>query len=150
MNSVRRGFMLPTAGAVATAAVLTLTAAPATAANGGKFQTIYSLTNGLCVAVVESSVHGPGYPSSASFTVSTNMTGFGSCSLDVTLHWRNVDTGESGTKTAKATGPGYWISDPKTTIFQPGFGKFVGTVTVNALSVGSSGQVEFTVEPYQG
>ncbi|GAB2638174.1 hypothetical protein [Nocardia goodfellowii] len=150
MKSVRRTLTLPAAGAIATAAVLTLTAAPASAANGGKFQTIYSLTNGLCFAVVDSSVHGPGYPSSATFTVSTNMTGVGSCSLDVTLHWRNVDTGETGTRTAKATGPGFWISDPKSTVFQPGFGKFVGTVTVNALSVPPSGQVEFTVEPYQG
>ncbi|MEU8899478.1 hypothetical protein [Nocardia sp. NPDC048505] len=150
MKSVNKGFTLPAAGAIATAAILTLTAAPASAANGGKFQTIYSLTNGLCIAVVDSSVTGPGYPNSAAFTVSTNMTGVGTCGLEVTLHWRNVDTGETGTRAAKPTGPGFWISDPKSSIFQPGFGKFVGTVTVNAPSLGSSGEVEFTVEPYQG
>ncbi|MFC9894447.1 hypothetical protein ACFVMC_12190 [Nocardia sp. NPDC127579] len=150
MKSVKKGFVVSAVGAVAAATVLTVTAGPAVAENGGKFQTFYSLTNGLCVAVVDSSVHGPGYPSSATFTVSTNMTGVGSCSLDVTLHWRNVDTGETGTRTQTAKGPGYWISDPKTTVFQPGFGTFVGHVTVNGLSLGSSGEVEFTVEPYQG
>ncbi|MFI9509883.1 hypothetical protein [Nocardia sp. NPDC052566] len=142
-------FALPATSVVAAAALLT-TAAPASAESGGKFQTIYSLTSGACLAEVDSSVHGPGYPNSASFTVSTTMFGVGSCGLDVTLHWRNVDTGESGERTAHAKGPGYWSSDPKSSLFTPGFGHFVGTVTVDAAHLGDSGQVEFTVEPYQG
>ncbi|MEV0293076.1 hypothetical protein [Nocardia sp. NPDC050710] len=150
MKSVSRVFVLPATGALAATALLMVNAGPASAASGGKFQTIYSLTDGACVAVVDSSVHGPGYPNSASFTVSTNMIGFGSCGLDVTLHWKNVDTGESGTRTAHATGPGSWVSDPKSSIFQPGFGNFVGTVTVGAAHLGESGQVAFTVEKYQG
>lgn len=149
MTSVSRVIAVP-ACAVAATAMIAATAPPASAESGGKFQTFYSLTSGACIAIIDSSVHGPGYPSSATFTVSTNMIGFGNCGLDVTLHWRNLDTGVTGTRTQHATGPGYWISDPKTTIFQPGFGKFVGTVTVNAPALGDSGKVEFTVEPYQG
>ncbi|WP_330249496.1 hypothetical protein OG874_24600 [Nocardia sp. NBC_00565] len=149
MKSVTSVFALPATGVIAAAALLTV-AAPASAASGDKFQTIYSLTNGACIAVVDSSVHGPGYPSSASFTVNTNIIGVGACALDVTLQWRNVDTGETGSRTVHATGPGNWISDPKSSIFQPGFGTFESTVTVNGAHLGESGQVEFAVEPYQG
>ncbi|NUS42644.1 MAG: hypothetical protein HOQ24_02960 [Mycobacteriaceae bacterium] len=150
MTSLSRVFALPATVIAAAATLLAATAAPAAAQSGGKFQTFYALAAGPCVAVVDSSVHGPGYPSSASFTVSANLIGLGPCSLDVTLQWRNVATGQTGTRTAHAVGPGYWISDPKTTIFQPGFGQFVGTVTVPTPHLGDPGQVEFTVDPYKG
>lgn len=132
-------------GALASATLLAVTAAPASAASGGTFETIYSLTSGACIAVVDSSVHGPGYPDSAAFTVSTNMTGIGSCSLKVTLHWKNLTTSETGIRVVHAIGPGAWMSDPKSSIFQPGHGQFVATVTVDAVHLGESGQVEFSV-----
>ncbi|MBB5917907.1 hypothetical protein BJY24_006819 [Nocardia transvalensis] len=150
MRSIGSLTALSAVGLTAAAAVIG-TAAPASAdTNGGKFTKIYSLTNGPCVAVVDSSVGGDTYPSSAGFTVSATLIGVGPCSLDVTLNWRNVDTGETGTKTQHASGPGYWGNDGRSAIFSPGIGNFVGTVTTSAGHVPESGEVAFTVHRYGG
>ncbi|MFD4430455.1 hypothetical protein [Nocardia sp. NPDC058497] len=147
MSAVKSAFTITavTSGAVALAVA---TAAPAAASS--KFNTIYSLTQGPCVAIVDTSINGNAYPSSAGFTVTTNMLGVGSCSLTVTLHWRNLDTQETGTFDVHASGPGVWMNGGPTAIFQPGFGNFVGWVTVNANHIGDSGEAQFEVNPYQG
>ncbi|RDI49782.1 hypothetical protein DFR68_106219 [Nocardia mexicana] len=140
------------AAALGAAATVIATAAPASAqANGGKFTRVYSLANGPCAAVVDSSVTGNAYPSSAAFTVSTTMYGVGSCSLDVTLNWRHVETGQTGTVTRHANGPGYWGTDGRGSIFSPGvYGDFVGTVTVGAAHIPEPGEVRFSVQQYRG
>lgn len=137
------------AAAVLAVGTLAATAAPA-AADGGSFQTMYSLTDGPCVAQVDTSVNGPGYPEHASFTVSTIMFGVGSCSLPITLNWRNLDTGETGSTTRTANGPGHWMNDGRSALFRPGIGRFTATVSVGAAHTPESGSVEFTVEKYQG
>ncbi|MFF3229053.1 hypothetical protein ACFYV7_40125 [Nocardia suismassiliense] len=126
-------------------------AAPASAepaANGGEFSTMYTLAQGPCVGTVNATVNGRGYPNAASFTVTHNLLGVGPCSLDVTLNWRNVDTGETGRFNRHIDGPGFGITDPASTIFYPGFGPFVGTVSINAGHLPESGEVQFTVDPY--
>src|SRR5690606_6797180 len=85
------------AAAVTGAACLAVAVAAAPAAHagpGGAFGTVYSLTQGPCVAVVDSSVNGDAYPNSAAFTVQTTMIGVGSCELTVTLRWRDVRSEE--------------------------------------------------------
>ncbi|MFE9323141.1 hypothetical protein ACIHDR_25955 [Nocardia sp. NPDC052278] len=137
--------------AVMTAAAVTATAAPASAdSSGGKFATIYSLTNGPCVAIVDSSVNGNAYPGMAAFTVTAQMIGVGQCSLDITLNYRNVDTGETGSFTAHANGPGFWGNSGYSALFSPGHDNFVGTVTVNAAHFPEAGAVQFANHPYQG
>ncbi|WP_228824100.1 hypothetical protein [Nocardia blacklockiae] len=127
------------------------TAGPAAAeSSGGQFTRVYSLANGPCVAIVDSSVNGNAYPGAAGFTASVTLIGVGSCSLDVTLNWRNVATGETGSKTHHANGPGYWSNDGRSSLFSPGYGDFVGTVTVGAAHVPEPGELPFTVHPYQG
>ncbi|MEV0105436.1 hypothetical protein AB0H42_03715 [Nocardia sp. NPDC050799] len=148
MTARRTAFALPAAAALAVGTLAT-TAAPA-AADGGSFQTIYSLTDGPCVAQVDTSVNGPGYPEHASFTVSTIMFGIGSCHLPITLNWRNLDTGETGSATQNANGPGHWMSDGPSALFRPGIGRFTATVTVGAAHIPQSGSVEFVVQKYQG
>ncbi|MET8797488.1 hypothetical protein ABZV91_13755 [Nocardia sp. NPDC004568] len=148
MTARRTALALPAAAALAVG-TLAATAAPA-AADGGSFQTIYSLTDGPCVAQVDASVNGPGYPEHASFTVSAITFGFGSCSLPVTLNWRNLDTGETGSATQVANGPGHWMNDGRSALFRPGIGRFTATVTVGAAHISESGSVEFTVQKYQG
>ncbi|GAA5099640.1 hypothetical protein [Nocardia iowensis] len=133
--------------AIAAAAVFA-SAAPATADSGGSFATIYSLNNGPCAAQVNSSVHSPAYPNAAGFTVETTMLGVGSCTLDVTLNWRNIDTGETGAFTQTAIGPGMWMTPGRSHIFYPGFGRFVGTIAVGPAHFPESGEVAFSVEPY--
>ncbi|PXX69253.1 hypothetical protein DFR70_102942 [Nocardia tenerifensis] len=123
-------------------------AAPATADTGGNFATIYSLTDGPCAAQVRSSVHSPAYPNAAGFTVETTMLGVDACHLDVTLNWRNIDTGETGAFTQTANGPGMWMTPGRSHIFYPGFGRFVGTVSIGPAHFPESGEVAFTVEPY--
>ncbi len=137
--------------AAMTAAAVTTTAAPASAdSSGGKFATIYSLTNGPCVAIVDSSVNGNAYPGMAAFTVTAQMIGVGQCSLDITLNYRNVDTGETGSFTTHANGPGFWGNSGYSALFSPGHDNFVGTVTVNAAHFPDPGAVQFTNHPYQG
>ncbi|MEV2223628.1 hypothetical protein AB0E01_27645 [Nocardia vinacea] len=137
--------------AAMTAAAVTTTTAPASAdSSGGKFATIYSLTNGPCVAIVDSSVNGNAYPGMAAFTVTAQMIGVGQCSLDITLNYRNVDTGETGSFTAHANGPGFWGNSGYSALFSPGHDNFVGTVTANAAHFPEPGAVQFTNHPYQG
>ncbi|MFQ6326327.1 hypothetical protein ACLMAL_09330 [Nocardia sp. CWNU-33] len=145
MNTARSLFVL-SATPVAAVALLA-TAAPATAE--GKFATIYSLTQGACFAQVDSSVNGDAYPSSAAFTVSTTMFGIGPCTLPVTLNWRNLATGATGSFTVTANGPGYWSNSSYSAIFQPGIGDFTSTVTIGAAHMPEPGNREFTVHKYQ-
>lgn len=147
--TVRRTALALTAAAALAVGTPVATAASA-AADGGSFQTVYSLTQGACAAQVDTSVSGPGYPEHAAFTVSTIMFGVGQCSLPVTLNWRNLDTGETGTTTRTANGPGYWMNDGRSALFRPGIGRFTATVTVGAAHIPESGSVEFTVDKYQG
>lgn len=130
---------------------LAVAAAPAAHAGpGGAFGPIYSLTQGPCVAVVDTSVNGDAYPNSAAFTVQTTMIGIGSCELTVTLHWRNVADGQTGEFAVTAHGPGYWANSGPAAIFSPGPGSFTGWVTVNAASLGSSGEIAFDIPKYEG
>ncbi|MFI6041192.1 hypothetical protein ACIA8C_06130 [Nocardia sp. NPDC051321] len=146
---MNRRKIMTAVSALAAAAALLATATPATADTGGGFATMYSLADGPCVAQVKSSVHSPAYPNAAGFTVETLMPGVGPCHLDVTLQWHNVDTGESGTFTQTAVGPGIWMTPGRSHIFYPGFGRFVGTVSLGPAHFPESGEVAFTVEPYQ-
>ncbi|MEV6429717.1 hypothetical protein [Nocardia sp. NPDC051463] len=145
MNTARSLFVL-SAAPVAAVALLT-TAAPATAE--GKFATAYSLTQGACFAQVETSVNGDAYPSSAGFTVNTTMFGIGPCTLPVTLNWRNIATGATGSFAVTANGPGYWSNGGYSAIFQPGIGDFTSTVTIGAAHVPDPGTRTFTVHQYQ-
>ncbi|WP_406237919.1 hypothetical protein [Nocardia sp. NBC_01009] len=145
MNTARSLFVL-SATPVAAVALLA-TAAPATAE--GKFATMYSLTQGACFAQVDSSVNGDAYPSSAAFTVSTTMFGIGPCTLPVTLNWRNLASGATGSFTVTANGPGYWSNSSYSAIFQPGIGDFTSTVTIGAAHLPEPGNREFTVHEYQ-
>ncbi|WP_280276886.1 hypothetical protein [Nocardia wallacei] len=150
MRSIGSTTALAAAALVAGASVIA-TAAPASAdTNGGQFTRVYSLANGPCGAIVDSSVNGNAYPGAAGFTAAVTLIGVGSCSLDVTLNWRNVATGETGTKTHRANGPGFWSNDGRSAIFSPGYGDFVGTVTVGAAHVPEPGELHFTVRPYEG
>lgn len=149
MMTSKLAFAVPAASALAVAA-LAVTAAPAAAVNGGKFQTVYSLTQGLCVAQIEASVNGDAYPEHAAFTVGSTMWGVGDCQLPVTLNWRNLETGETGSKTQTPHGPGYWMNDGKAALFAPGVGKFSATITIGAAHVPEPGTIEFTVAEYQG
>ncbi|MBF6132848.1 hypothetical protein IU501_07500 [Nocardia otitidiscaviarum] len=142
-----RSALLCSAVATATTATAVALAAPAAAAPGGPFNTLYSLTSGPCVAVVDSSVKGDAYPGSAAFTVATDLYGVGSCQLTVTLHWRNETTGQTGTESVTPHGPGFWMNDGKSAIFSPGYGEIVGWVTVDQPHLGQSGEVPFTVTP---
>ncbi|WP_324192658.1 hypothetical protein [Nocardia transvalensis] len=141
---------LSAAAAVSTAAVIA-TAAPASAdPNGGKFTTVYSLANGPCVAIVDTSVNGNAYPGAAAFTVGANLLGVGPCSLPITLNWRNLDNGQAGSFTQIANGPGFWGNSGPGAIFNPGYGNFAATVSVAAPHIPESGELRFTVQPYQG
>ncbi|MFQ6393910.1 hypothetical protein ACLMAJ_10665 [Nocardia sp. KC 131] len=146
MNTARSLFVF-SATPVAAIALLA-TAAPAAAE--GNFATVYSLTQGACVAQVDSNVNGDAYPSSAGFTVTTTMFGVGPCTLPVTLNWRNLDTGATGSFGVTAHGPGFWSNGGYSAIFQPGIGNFTSTVTVGATHVPEPGTQEFTVHQYQG
>lgn len=147
---IRSTAALAAAGVAGAAAVLA-TAAPAAAQDtGGDFATVYSLTNGPCAAVIDSSVHGDAYPGMAAFTVDGPLYGVGHCTLDVTLNWRNIDTGETGRVTETANGPGYWSNSGHSALFSPGYGDFVGTVTVGAAHLPEPGEVHFSNHPYQG
>lgn len=148
MTARTMALALPAAAALAVGTP-TATAAPAAVADGS-FGTVYSLTEGACLAQVDTSVTGPGYPEHAAFTVSTIMFGIGPCSLPVTLTWRNLDTGETGSVTKTANGPGHWINDGRSALFRPGIGRFTATVTVGAAHLPEPGAVEFTVAKYQG
>lgn len=149
MKSTKIAFTLPACAALAAAALAT-TAAPAAAADGGSFDTAYSLTNGACAAQVEPSVTGDAYPEHAAFSVSTIMFGAGECTLPVTLNWRNLDTGETGSVTRTAYGPGHWMNDGRSALFHPGIGRFSATVTIGAAHVPDPGTVEFSVSEYRG
>jgi hypothetical protein len=139
------------------AATLAVVAAPAAAApvNGGGFPTIYILGQGPCVGSIDTSVGGSGgpggggYPDSAVFGVEHTLAGVGPCSVDVSLQWRNLDTGETGTVTRHIEGPGFGITDPPSNIFRPGFGRFAATVSVNTSHTPESGELQFTVTPYR-
>lgn len=139
---------VPLAAALS-AAALAVTAAPAVA-NGGEFTTVYSLTNGACLAQIDASVNGNAYPQSAAFTVASNMWGLGPCSVPVTLNWRNTETGETGKVTQTPNGPGFWMNDGKSAVFSPGVGKFTATITVGAAHLPQPGTIQFAVAPYQG
>lgn len=66
------------------------------------------------------------------------LIGVGQCSLDITLNYRNVDTGSF---TAHANGPGFWGNSGYSALFSPGNDNFVGTVTVNAAHFPEPGAV---------
>ncbi|AXK85593.1 hypothetical protein IU443_29020 [Nocardia farcinica] len=149
MSSARPVRTAAVAGSALTA-LLVATAPAAHAGPGGAFAPLYSLTQGPCVAMVASSVNGNAYPNQAAFTVNTTMLGVGSCELTVTLHWRNVQTGQTGEFAVTAHGPGYWSNSGPGAIFGPGVGSFTGWVSVNAPSVGASGEIQFDVPQYQG
>ncbi|MFI9403968.1 hypothetical protein [Nocardia sp. NPDC052316] len=149
MKSLKALFAIPAVPAAA-AAALVATAAPAAAQIVDPFESVYSLTQGLCVAQVSSSVVSNAYPEHAGFTVATTMYGVGSCSLPLTLNWRNVDTGETGTFTVTAQGPGYWSNSGRSALFRPGIGKFTATLTVGAAHIPEPGTGEFWVDRYEG
>lgn len=150
MTSSKISLVLP-AGAAVAAAALTATAAPAAAAaDGGEFATVYALAHGTCLAQVQSSVQGDAYPEHALFTLSTIMFGTRQCTLPVTLTWRNLDTGQTGSITRTAYGPGHWVNDGRSSVFRPGIGRFVATVLVGASHTPEPGAVEFTVSKYTG
>lgn len=149
MNSLRALFAIPTVPAVAVAAMVA-TAAPAAAQIVDPFESVYSLTQGLCVAQVSSSVVSNAYPEHAAFTVATTMYGVGGCSLPLTLNWRNVETGATGTFTVTAQGPGYWSNSGRSALFRPGIGRFTATLTVGAPHIPEPGSAEFRVDRYEG
>ncbi|WP_067541171.1 hypothetical protein [Nocardia crassostreae] len=144
MSSIKSAFAI-TAASVGAIAFTIGSAAPSHAGPGGKFNTIYSLTQGPCVAVVDTSINGNAYPASAGFTVGANMIGVGSCDLTVTLHYRNKNNGATGTFDVHPHGPGYWMNSGPAAIVYLGAGSYTGWVTVNAASIGSSGQIDFDV-----
>ncbi len=137
------------AAAALTAAALTITAAPA-AADSSKFVTVYSMTNGPCIAQIDASVNGDAYPEAAAFTVASTMWGVGNCNLPVTLNWRNTATGATGSVTRTANGPGSWTNDGKSAIFSPGVGDFTATITLGAAHLPQPGTIQFKVSKYQG
>ncbi|AFU00353.1 hypothetical protein [Nocardia brasiliensis] len=149
MISLKALFAVPAVPAVAVATMVA-TAAPAAAQLHDSFATVYSLSQGLCVASVSSGVTGNAYPEHAGFYVATTMYGVGGCTLPLTLNWRNVDTGETGTFTVTAQGPGYWSNSGRSALFHPGLGKFTATLTVGAAHIPEPGEVEFRVDKYQG
>ncbi|MFC3962153.1 hypothetical protein [Nocardia jiangsuensis] len=141
------------ATAVLATAALVVFATPAVAnpaTTGGPFTPAVSLTDGLCVAYVDTAVTGDAYPEHAAFTVAATLVGVGPCSLPVTLTWRNVDTGETGVVTKTARGPGYWSTSGRDALFHAGIGRFDGTVTIGPAHLPEPGTVDFTVTRYQG
>lgn len=61
---------------------------------------------GLCYMWASVDVHPGGYPSSATMSPSANSIGLGDCTQEITLHWKNLDTGTEGSQSWTAKGPG--------------------------------------------
>ena len=60
---------------------------------------------GLCAGAVSTTVHGDGYPDSASVSWAFAVLGVGPCDIVATLSWRNLDTGATGEKVAQVPFP---------------------------------------------
>ncbi|AYF77317.1 hypothetical protein D7D52_29770 [Nocardia yunnanensis] len=141
--------LLCTAAAAASPAIAS--AAPAaTPAATGSFATVYSLTNGPCVAIVNTSVYGDAYPGQAAFTVDAQLPGVGTCDLPITLTYRNVDTGDTGSIVADAQGPGYWSRYGYSAIFPLDPGTYTAQITIGAAHFPEPGTVQFTQNGYHG
>ncbi|MFD6463820.1 hypothetical protein [Streptomyces roseolus] len=127
------------------AAGLCATAAPASAVYDVRnFPTVYALA-GLCVAQIDAGV-GPESQGLASFELRSNMIGVGACTVPVTLAWRNLDTGETGSRTVDVPGPGQW-GIGRSAMFRPGgVGKFTATLTVGSAHLPEPGTIEFHVD----
>ncbi|GAA5058965.1 hypothetical protein [Nocardia callitridis] len=151
MISKKALLAIPSIPALAALAVFTA-AGPANAeeGNGGKFATSYAVANGPCVGTVDTYVGGNFYPGMAGFTVATQLYGIGPCTLPITLNWRNLDTGETGSVAKEARGPGYWGSDGRGALFSPGLGRFSATITIGGAHLPDPGTVEFSVKKYEG
>ncbi|MEU8900609.1 hypothetical protein [Nocardia sp. NPDC048505] len=137
-----------TAGiAAAAAAGLCATAAPAAAVyDVREFPTVYTLgQDGLCFGRIQSAI-GPEGQGLASFQVDAQLYGVGSCSVPLTLDWRNLDTGETGTRTVTVPGPGSW-NIGRSAMFRPGgVGQFVATLRVGPAHLPEPGTITFRVD----
>ncbi|MGW4371651.1 hypothetical protein ACWEKT_39135 [Nocardia takedensis] len=123
-------------------------AAPAAAQPGGPFPTLWSLTQGPCVAQVDAVVDGDALPGRAAFTVITMMHGaapVGDCALPVTLTWTEVNSGATGSYVTTAWGPGYWSNSGPAAVFAPGPGVYEASVAIGEAHTPESGAIRFTV-----
>lgn len=112
--------------ATAAVAVPLLALAPAATADSNPLNDALTLTSsGFCVGHVDFElVFGPDTPY---FGLISALHGVGPCSVEVAVHWHNVDTGATGTVRQRVYGTG------GTQIrFDPGPGRITGTLTTDA------------------
>ncbi|WP_278262503.1 hypothetical protein [Nocardia sp. AG03] len=120
------GKTLRTVAAAAVLAGTGLAVAPVATADGGLLDDAITLTSaGVCVGHIHfETVFGTETPY---FGLISALHGLGPCSVEAAVHWRNLDTGASGTVRHRIYGTvGTQIE------FDPGPGRITGTITTDA------------------
>lgn len=104
---------------------------------------------GLCAGAVAAKVEAGGYPDSSSMSWGIAMPGVGACDLTVTLHWHNLDTGESGEKQHIVDEPALWagVAHPYDSVVPTGPGQVKYRLTTNAG--GAAGPITLETPEYQ-
>ena len=104
---------------------------------------------GLCTGAVAAQIGTNGYPDSSSLHWGIAMPGVGACDLTVTLHWENLDTGDSGEKQYTVDEPELWtgVAHPKDSIVPTGAGEVEYRLTTDAG--GAAGPITLETPEYQ-
>lgn len=170
-STPRRSFRRPTAsvGALAAATAVALatavmTPAAANAQDSSEIPNLFPAQNrlvavggsptGACFGAVSTTINPDAYPDSASVSWAFGVLGVAACDLDVTLSWRNVDSGAEGTKTARVAFPRLSggipdpISSPQAAIMNTGAGNIEYTLTTSGGAV--AGPVVIATPAYTG
>lgn len=154
-------------GATAACAIATGVAMPATASAQGSMtpsssdlpeylvpgpDTLVAPTGsptGLCAGAVAAKIDTGGYPDSSSMHWGIAMPGVGACDLTVTLHWSNLDTGESGEKQHVVDEPELWtgVAHPYDSIVATGPGQVEYRLSTDAG--GAAGPITLETPEYQ-
>src|SRR5699024_8761587 len=104
---------------------------------------------GPCTGAVAAQIGTNGYPDSSSLHWGIAMPGVGACDLTVTLHWENLDTGDSGEKQYTVDEPELWtgVAHPKDSIVPTGAGEVEYRLTTDAG--GAAGPITLETPEYQ-
>lgn len=106
---------------------------------------------GLCFQWAKVSLDPGGYPDSTLMAPEANSIGLGDCTQDIVLEWKNLDSGETGSKAWTATGPGSisGVPHPYEAIVGTGAGKVEFTLEAEK-SGARSDTITLDVPAYQG